>query len=137
MRSYDDGLVAQGKARATPFPRPATVPRTRWEDHTSSPHRLSPLSYTSYDGDGLRRQKVTAAGTTKFIWDGQDVLLETDVSNNTQVTYTQTPDIYGNLVSQRRSTTSKYYHFDALGSTLALTGSDETVTDTYKPGLPV
>ncbi len=86
----------------------------------------------TYDGDGLRRQTVTAAGTTNFIWDGQDVLLETDVSNNTQVTYTQTPAVYGNLVSQRRSTTTKYYHFDALGSTLALTGSDESVTDTYK-----
>ena len=45
---------------------------------------------------------MTSSGTTNFVWDGQDVLLETDVSNNTQVTYTQTPDIYGNLVSQRR-----------------------------------
>ena len=40
-----------------------------------------------------------AAGTTNFIWDGQDVLLETDVSNNTQVTYTQMPNLYGDLVS--------------------------------------
>jgi len=70
---------------------------------------------------------VTSAGTTNFIWDGQDVLLETDVSNNTQVTYTQTPAGYGDLVSQRRSTTTSFYHHDALGSTLALTGSDETV----------
>ncbi len=60
------------------------------------------------------------------------MLLETDVSNNTQVTYTQTPNIYGDLVSQRRSTTTKYYHFDALGSTLALTDTNENVTDTYK-----
>jgi len=29
------------------------------------------------------------------------VLLETDVSNNTQATYTQTPNLYGDLVSQR------------------------------------
>ncbi len=86
----------------------------------------------TYDGDGLRRQTVTSSGTTNFIWDGQDVLLETDVSNNTQVTYTQTPDIYGNLVSQRRSTTTKHYHFDALGSTLALTDANENVTDTYR-----
>jgi len=86
----------------------------------------------TYDGDGLRRQTVTAAGTTNFIWDGQDVLLETDVSNNTQVTYTQTPDIYGNLVSQRRGDTTTFYHHDALGSTLALTVSDESVTDTYR-----
>jgi len=85
----------------------------------------------TYDGDGLRRQTVTAAGTTNFIWDGQDVLLETDVSNNTQVTYTQTPNLYGNLVSQRRSTTTTFYHHDALGSTLALTDTNENVTDTY------
>ena len=29
------------------------------------------------------------------------MLLETDVSNNTQGTYTQTPNVYGELVSQR------------------------------------
>ncbi len=86
----------------------------------------------TYDGDGLRRQTVTAAGTTNFIWDGQDVLLETDVSNNTQVTNTQTPARHGDLISQRRSTTTKHYHFDALGSTLALTDANENVTDTYK-----
>ena len=60
---------------------------------------------------------MTASATTKFIWDVQDVLLENDGNNNTQATYTQTPDIYGNLVSQRRGATTKYYHFDALGST--------------------
>ncbi len=45
--------------------------------------------------DGLRRQTVTSAATTNFIWDGQDVLLATDGSNNTQVTYTQIPNMYG------------------------------------------
>ena len=29
------------------------------------------------DANRLRRQTVTAAGTTNFIWDGQDVLMET------------------------------------------------------------
>ncbi len=77
----------------------------------------NPITTFTYNGDGLRRQTVASAATTKFIWDGQDVLLETDVSNNTQVTYIQTPTGYGDLVSQRRSTTTKYYHFDALGST--------------------
>ena len=43
---------------------------------------------------------MTSSATTNFIWDGQDVLLETDVGNNTQVTYTQTPAGYGDLVSQ-------------------------------------
>jgi len=98
-----------------------------------APTLATPATTTfTYDGDGLRRQTVTSAGTTNFIWDRQDVLLETDAGNTTQVTYTQTPDIYGDLVSQRRSTTTKYYHFDALGSTLALTDSNENVTDTYR-----
>ncbi len=86
----------------------------------------------TYDGDGRRRQTVTAAGTTNFIWDGQDVLLETDVSNNTQVTYTQTPDMYGDLISQHRDSSTSFYHHDALGSAVALTDSGENVTDTYK-----
>ena len=43
----------------------------------------------------LTRQTVTSAATTNFIWDGQDVLLETDVSNNTKVTYTPIPNMYG------------------------------------------
>ncbi len=112
-----------------------TVTTNTWtyENRLRTVTLATPATTTfTYDGDGLRRQTVTAAGTTNFIWDGQDVLLETDVSNNTQVTYTQTPDIYGNLVSQRRSTTTKHYHFDALGSTLALTDTNENVTDTYK-----
>ena len=52
MRSYDTGLEAHKCDRATPFPRPATVPRTRWEDHTASPHPKSLHFYTSYDNVG-------------------------------------------------------------------------------------
>jgi len=48
-RSYNHGLVAHSVTRATPFPRPASKPRTRWEDHTSSPHPLSLHFYTSYN----------------------------------------------------------------------------------------
>jgi len=59
-------------------------------------------------------------------------LLETDGDGNTQVTYTQTPDIYGQIVSQRRDSTTTFYHHDALGSTLALTDGSEAITDTYR-----
>jgi len=31
-----------------------------------------------YREDGLRQKKVTSAGTTGFLWDEQNVLLETD-----------------------------------------------------------
>jgi hypothetical protein len=35
----------------------------------------------------------------------------------TQVVYTVEPVGYGNLVSQRRSSTTRWFLFDALGST--------------------
>jgi hypothetical protein len=34
----------------------------------------------------------------------------------TQAEYTLQPMTYGNLLSQRRSNASSFYHFDALGS---------------------
>jgi len=83
-------------------------------------------------GGSHEPQRLIASGTTKFIWDGQDVLLETDGNGNTQVTYTQTPDIYGQIVSQRRGNSTSFYHHDALGSTLALTDGNEAITDTYR-----
>lgn len=85
-----------------------------------------------YDGDGLRRKKQTASDVTKFIWDDQDVLIETNDAGTTQVNYTQTPNTYGSLVSQRRSGTSKFYFYDALGSTSELTNSSQTQTDSYR-----
>jgi RHS repeat-associated protein len=38
---------------------------------------------------------------------------------------------FGRLVSQNRSGTERYFHYDALGSTRALTDVNKTVTDTY------
>ena len=59
-----------------------------------------------------------------FVNDGENVLLETDSGGSTQVAYTLEPALYGNLVAQRRSGTSWWHHFDALGSTERLVGSD-------------
>ena len=57
----------------------------------------------TYNGDGQRVQKIDSTGTTKHVWDGQNILLETDGSNIIQVVYTLQPMLYGNLISQRRS----------------------------------
>jgi len=85
----------------------------------------------TYDADGLRRKKEEASATTNFIWDGLKVRLESDAGNSTVVEYTLSEQVYGDLVSQRRGQTSSFYHFDALGSTDRLTGSDGSVTDSY------
>jgi RHS repeat-associated protein len=87
-------------------------------------------AYT-FNGDGQRVQVVDSQGTKKPIWDFQNVLLETDGSNVTQVIYTLEPAGYGNLVSQRRGSTTSFYLFDALGSTRKLTSSAGSVTDSY------
>ena len=85
----------------------------------------------TYDAEGLRRQKEEGATVTKFLWDAQKVLLETDGQNATVAAYTLSDDVYGDLVSQRRSGVSRFHQFDALGSTDRLTASDGTVTDSY------
>jgi hypothetical protein len=55
--------------------------------------------------------------------------METDETNTTQAVFTNEPDKYSNLISQRRDGTSQYGHFDALGSTRQLTDDNEAVTD--------
>jgi RHS repeat-associated protein len=84
-----------------------------------------------YQADGLRVQSQDSGGTTRHVWDGQNVLLETDGADVTGVVYSLEPVQFGNLVSQRRSGATKTYHFDPLGSTDRLSASDQTVTDSY------
>jgi len=69
----------------------------------------------------------------RFYWSSvfDCVLQEKDQSGNTQVTYTHEPSTYGPLVSENRGGQERQYHFDALGSTRALTNATESVTDTF------
>jgi len=85
----------------------------------------------TYDGDHLRRRREDGSGITKCVWDGPQVLLETNGNNVTQARYTLAPLNYGDLVSQRRSNATRFYHFDALGTTRALSDSAAAITDTY------
>jgi RHS repeat-associated protein len=87
----------------------------------------------AYNADNRRISKVTASGTTKFIWDpaSDAYQSELDGSNVTQVVYTSPPSQFGQLISQRRSSTSRWYHPDSLGSTRALTDAVQATTDTY------
>lgn len=86
----------------------------------------------SYDADGLRRLSQTPTLVTKFIWDGQNVLIETNDNGNTLAANTQTPDRYGKLICQRHDSVSCFYSFDILGSTNELTDSSQSSTDSYR-----
>jgi RHS repeat-associated protein len=94
---------------------------------------LSRVTLT-YNGEQRRVTKETDAATQKFVYDGENLLHVTDESDLTQAVYTLDPRQYGLLVSQRQNDggwQTLYHHFDALGSTDALTDASEVVTDTY------
>ena len=65
-----------------------------------------------------------------MIGDLENVLLEADSGGGAVARYTLNPQPYGELVSQRRGGESLFHHYDALGSTRAVTNSAQAVTDT-------
>ena len=78
--------------------------------------------------DELRVQKETDAQVTNYLWDGENLLRETDDLGAVDAEYTLAPQPYGDLISQRRDAASSFYHYDALGSTRSLTDSSEVET---------
>jgi len=92
----------------------------------------SPVTMT-YNGDNRRVISQQATTTTKFVWDSTTdaYLSELDGANAVQAVYTNEPQLYGSVVSQRRSSTSHWLHADALGTTRRLTSSTQTTTDSY------
>jgi RHS repeat-associated protein len=70
---------------------------------------------------------------TNFVWNPVDdcIISEVDETGAVQAVYTNEPQQYGGVISQRRGTTTSTYHYDALGSTRFLTDSSGNVTDTY------
>ena len=69
--------------------------------------------------------------TTNYVWDEDNILYETDGANAVTAEYTNTPQYYGNLISEYRNGTTYTHYYDAQGSTLALTDNAGTVTDTF------
>ena len=88
----------------------------------------------AYDAGGLRRSRQDASTTRKYVWDGQNLLIETDGDGTTVAQYTGALDTYGPIVSQRRSSTSRFFHPSVLGTIETLTGADAATTDTYVLG---
>ncbi len=85
-----------------------------------------------YDGLGDRYTRTRGGVTTRFILDTNtrltNLLAETDAGNKITAY-----NIYGlGLIARiRPNGSASYYHYDSRGSTIALTDSSGTVTDTY------
>jgi RHS repeat-associated protein len=73
-----------------------------------------------------------AMAVTNYLWDDDNIVLETDEADATLAQYTYEPEVYGNLISERRGGQTYQHHYDALGSTRILTDENGQITDTFE-----
>jgi len=84
----------------------------------------------SYNGDGLRQSRTVDGTTTQYAYDGVRLLKEFDAAGATETSYTLAPlgDEWYPLLSDRKAGASRFYAFDALGTTRALTADSQLPT---------
>jgi RHS repeat-associated protein len=70
---------------------------------------------------------------TYFYWDPTEdnIVREYDDAGVVTAEYTTEPELYGNVISQRRQGEYRQFHYDVQGSTLAATDENQNVTDTF------
>ena len=70
---------------------------------------------------------------TNYLWNfmNDTIAMEKDDAGNTTAVYTNEPDEFGGLISQRRNGVTSHYHYDGQHSTRMLTDDAQAVTDTY------
>ncbi|MCS6328970.1 MAG: hypothetical protein H8K06_18065 [Nitrospira sp.] len=94
-----------------------------------NPTAVTTSSYR-YDGLGRRIEKVANGQTTRYIYDGEDILLEYDGSNVLQARYTHGPGI-DEPIAVTKGASTFFYHQDGLGSVTELTDSTGSVAKAY------
>ena len=84
----------------------------------------------TYDPFGRRLTKTINGVTSRFLYDGDQILAETDAAGNTTAKY-----VYGSGIDEPvrmdRGGVVSYYQADGLGSTVALTNSSGAVVERY------
>ena len=117
----------------------SSVTSYEWDEE----NRLAKVTYPDgsseeyiYSADGLRKKKVvtnaaSVSETTLFLWDGQNVLLETDENKNLKARYTNAPDEYAPMLSMQRGAVVSHYGFDTLSNARVLVDDSQSVTDSY------
>ncbi len=85
-----------------------------------------PINF-AYNAMGQRIQK----NGTRFIYDGVQLLQETDLNNQTLRSNTFTNEGYGDLVSENDGTDSSFPTFNGQSSTDAIVDNTATVTDRF------
>ena len=83
-----------------------------------------------YDGLGRRIEKVANGQTKRYIYDGEDILLEYDGTNTLQARYTHGPGIDEPIAVTKGGSTF-FYHQDGLGSVTDLTDTVGVTAKSY------
>ena len=103
---------------------------TKVEDFVAGNSTPAFTSTYRYDGLGRRIEKVANGQTKRYIYDGEDILLEYDGSNVLQARYTHGPGIDEPIAVTKGSSTY-FYHQDGLGSVTDLTDSAGATAKSY------
>ncbi len=86
----------------------------------------------TYNADGQRVEKAVEADVTRFLYDYEKLLAESDADNDINRVYTSTTDEYGDLVSQWDEGEGSLYHqYDGQWSTDALIDDGQAVAARY------
>jgi RHS repeat-associated protein len=98
------------------------------------PNGWQTITYT-YDPAGRRIAKAVDGTTAvKYVYDGAQCIAEYDGNNNLLRKYIFGPGIDEpvSMIDVEHSNATYYYHFDALGSVVALTNSSGSTVEVYE-----
>ncbi len=79
-----------------------------------------PATSNSYDAFGARIERIDAAGTTRYLLDGQSVLEELDGASATSISYLNNPKQLDEVFAFKRAGAVAYPLTDGLGSVYAI-----------------
>jgi RHS repeat-associated protein len=103
---------------------------TKVEEFAAGASTPAATSIYRYDGLGRRIEKVANGQTRRYIYDGEDILLEYDGANVLQARYTHGPGIDEPIAVTKGSSTF-FYHQDGLGTVTDLTDSAGVTAKSY------
>jgi YD repeat-containing protein len=84
-----------------------------------------------YAADGKRRRIETADRLVLLVWDGENLLLESDGALVTHARWSAFADSWGGVVSQRVSGVSSFYGLDLQRTVRVLVSTAGLITDRY------
>ena len=101
-----------------------------YENRLITANKTGTSAAYKYDSFGRRTEKTVGSATTKFLYDGDQLICEYDNSGNLTTKYIFGPGIDEPILMTKGGQTY-YYHYDGLGSVTSLTDSSGSTIESY------